>query len=66
VKGLRTFFRALFTSPAQRHADAVAVFRSRGFTAAEAECAARDIWLACRTGTRTPPWIMERLREAKS
>lgn len=59
---IRSFFSSLFQTPQARHAEAVAVFRARGFTEWQAERAATELWLACRAGRRTPDWILERLK----
>jgi hypothetical protein len=55
---------AVFQSPAARHADAVSMFRDRGFDAADADRAAHELWRSCRAGQPTPQWILDRLRDA--
>lgn len=63
LRAIGRFLAALFQSPAARHAESVAVFMERGFSAAEAEMAAHELWRSCRLGLPTPAWIISRLEE---
>ncbi len=42
--------------------EAVALFLERGFSPTDAQQAASELWLACRVGLPTPPWIIDRMR----